>query len=72
MERLLEIIGPIDMTEDYGVVIEAENFWPVIQQIVKAAPEDWRNQLAGGDEKMLKQLVRTSCFYIFVSSFFNV
>jgi len=30
-ERLLEIIGPIDMREKYGVIITSENFYDVVQ-----------------------------------------
>lgn len=35
LERMLEIIGPIDMTEKYDVVITADNFWSVTQEIVE-------------------------------------
>lgn len=30
-EKILEVIGPIDMTADYGVVIDSSNFWTVVQ-----------------------------------------
>ncbi|MFH1823037.1 MAG: DUF4012 domain-containing protein [Patescibacteria group bacterium] len=35
LERLLEIIGPVDMTEEYGVILTAENFWLTTQEIVE-------------------------------------
>lgn len=35
MERLLTAIGPIDMTDKYGVVITADNFWSTTQQTVE-------------------------------------
>lgn len=38
IERLLKIIGPIDMTAEYGVVIEADNFWPVVQSFAEQKP----------------------------------
>ncbi|MFH1426809.1 MAG: DUF4012 domain-containing protein [Candidatus Kerfeldbacteria bacterium] len=31
IERMLEITGPIDMTEDYGVIIDSENFYDEVQ-----------------------------------------
>ena len=34
MERLLEVLGPIDMPE-YGVTISAENFIPIVQEQVE-------------------------------------
>jgi hypothetical protein len=35
IEDLLEILGPIDMTEEYGVIITHENFWETVQPIVE-------------------------------------
>lgn len=35
LEDLLEITGPIDLSEEYGVIIEADNFWEIIQKIVE-------------------------------------
>ena len=35
IERLLEITGPIDMTKEYGVVIDSNNFWEITQKIVE-------------------------------------
>ncbi|MFH0923555.1 MAG: DUF4012 domain-containing protein [Candidatus Falkowbacteria bacterium] len=35
IEGILEAIGPIDMTEKYGVVISAENFWLTVQSIAE-------------------------------------
>jgi len=41
MERLLAAIGPIDMTKDYGVVVDSRNFWLTTQKIAeeKLTPE---------------------------------
>ncbi len=36
MEGLLKIIGPIDMSDDYGVIIDADNFRQVVQTRVEA------------------------------------
>jgi len=33
VERLLEITGPIDLTEQYGLVIDSNNFWQTVQVI---------------------------------------
>lgn len=35
LEKLLSITGPIDMTKDYGVVVDANNFWEVTQSIIE-------------------------------------
>jgi len=35
LEGLLDVIGPIDMTEDYGVVIDANNFWITVQALAE-------------------------------------
>ncbi|HZJ41388.1 MAG TPA: DUF4012 domain-containing protein, partial [Candidatus Saccharimonadales bacterium] len=35
VERLLEITGPIDLTEEYGIVIDSNNFWETVQTIVE-------------------------------------
>jgi len=35
IERVLEITGPIDMTEEYGLIINAENFWETVQKVVE-------------------------------------
>ncbi len=32
IEKLLPIIGPVDMTEDYGEIINENNFWSVVQR----------------------------------------
>lgn len=38
IEKLLAAIGPIDMTKDYGVVINADNFWEVTQTFAEQKP----------------------------------
>lgn len=35
LEKLLLITGPIDLTADYGVIITADNFLPVIQEFAE-------------------------------------
>jgi hypothetical protein len=35
IEDLLKILGPIDMTSEYGVVITHDNFWETVQPIVE-------------------------------------
>jgi len=35
VESLLQVTGPIDMTEEYGVVIDANNFWQAVEIIVE-------------------------------------
>lgn len=39
IERALEVIGPIDMTADYGVVIDSQNFWTVTQTFSEQKPD---------------------------------
>jgi len=35
VEGLLEITGPIDLTTEYGLIIDANNFWEIVQKIVE-------------------------------------
>lgn len=35
IERMLEITGPIDMIQEYGLVINSENFWETVQKVVE-------------------------------------
>jgi len=39
MADLLKVIGPLDMREKYGVVIDGDNFWDEVQAIVEKKPE---------------------------------
>jgi hypothetical protein len=39
MEELLRVVGPIDMTAQYGVTIDADNFWDVTQQFSEQKPD---------------------------------
>ncbi|HPT08081.1 MAG TPA: DUF4012 domain-containing protein [bacterium] len=43
---ILEIIGPIDLTEKYGVVIDSNNFVDILQEIVEVIgqPEVYQNK----------------------------
>jgi hypothetical protein len=38
-EQMLASIGPINMQNEYGAVISAENFWEVVQEISEQKPE---------------------------------
>lgn len=40
VEKLLEIHGPVDMTKEYGVVIDAKNFWQVTQTFSEQKPQE--------------------------------
>lgn len=40
MERLLGIIGPIDLMEEYGVIIDSKNFWQITQTLSEEKSED--------------------------------
>lgn len=40
MERFLEVVGEIDMTEDYGVVINSENFLETTQFFSERKPQE--------------------------------
>ncbi len=35
VERLLEITGPIDLQKEYGLTIDANNFWETVQKITE-------------------------------------
>ncbi|MFZ4631597.1 MAG: DUF4012 domain-containing protein [Patescibacteria group bacterium] len=35
IEGLLEVTGPIDLTKEYGLVIDSNNFWETVQKIVE-------------------------------------
>ncbi len=35
VERLLEVTGPIDLMTEYGLVIDANNFWETVQKVVE-------------------------------------
>lgn len=39
LENLLKIIGPIDLTAEHGVVIDADNFWLETQRIAEEKPK---------------------------------
>lgn len=38
MEKLLAIIGPIDLSKDYGLIITADNFWLETQKLAEQKP----------------------------------
>jgi hypothetical protein len=38
MERILKVMGPIDLKEKYGAVIDADNFWQVTQEFAEQKP----------------------------------
>ncbi|MFA5108937.1 MAG: DUF4012 domain-containing protein [Patescibacteria group bacterium] len=35
IERLLEITGPIDLSAEYGLIINADNFWETVQKVTE-------------------------------------
>jgi len=35
VESLLEITGPIDMGQEYGLVIDSDNFWETVERVVE-------------------------------------
>lgn len=39
MEDFLALTGPIDMTTDYGLTVDADNFWQVTQELAERKPE---------------------------------
>jgi hypothetical protein len=47
LEKMLEVIGPVDMTEKYGVVITAENFWETARGVIEE--KDLKYKAAGSD-----------------------
>lgn len=47
LERMLEVIGPVDLTEKYGVIITAENFWETTRGVIEE--KDLKYKAAGSD-----------------------
>jgi hypothetical protein len=39
VEKLLKIIGPVDLKEKYGTIIDADNFWLETQKLAEQKPE---------------------------------
>ncbi|MFA5643998.1 MAG: DUF4012 domain-containing protein [Patescibacteria group bacterium] len=48
---ILEITGPINMTDKYGVIIDSNNFWEIIQEIVEVVgqPEVYQDKVLKTD-----------------------
>ncbi len=46
LRDILEITGPIDLTEKYGVLVDSNNFWELIQEIVEVVgqPEVYQDK----------------------------
>ncbi len=40
IENLLSVIGPVDMTKDYGVIIDENNFWQITQTLAEQKPPE--------------------------------
>lgn len=61
IEQLLKIIGPVDLTEKYGLKIDAENFWESTQTIVERKPDIIDKDLKPEPKKiigdMLEQII---------------
>lgn len=58
MEKILEITGPLDMTEKYGKIITADNFWEITQEFSEEKADDNEPKKIIGDmaEKILAEL----------------
>lgn len=58
MEKILQITGPIDMTEKYGEIITADNFWEITQEFSEQKSDDNKPKKIIGDmaEKILEEL----------------
>ncbi|MFA6106975.1 MAG: DUF4012 domain-containing protein [Patescibacteria group bacterium] len=54
MEKLLNAIGPVDMTGDYGITVSAENFWTETQSIT----ESDEGRAAGKPKKIIGDLMK--------------
>ncbi len=54
VERLLKITGPIDLSREYGLTIDADNFWPSVETIVEA------NNLAKTNPEVLAGFAATT------------
>ncbi|MEI7452096.1 MAG: DUF4012 domain-containing protein [Candidatus Falkowbacteria bacterium] len=54
LERLLTITGPIDMTKDYGLIIDSNNFWEATQSVVEKIgnPETYASSSVQGAKLM--------------------
>jgi len=39
IEKILAVIGPVDMTQNYGVVITADNFWLTTERFAEQKPD---------------------------------
>lgn len=55
LEKLLEILGPFDLSDKYGVVIDSNNFWSVVQEIAeqKDTPDNKPKKIVGDLMKMM-------------------
>ncbi len=51
LERMLEIIGPLDMSLEYGKIIDAHNFWEITQEIVEEKPREEKTEINSGEIK---------------------
>ena len=40
LEEFLRVLGPVDMQADYGVTIDADNFWPTVQAFAEQKPAE--------------------------------
>ncbi|NCD00864.1 DUF4012 domain-containing protein [bacterium] len=52
LESMLEVLGPIDMSDEYGVIINSDNFWDLVQPIVEEKTVTIEDE--SGDEKEIK------------------
>jgi hypothetical protein len=60
VERLLEITGPIDLTAEYGLVIDSNNFWETVQVITEVKNLEKNNPEAVANFKEANGLKESS------------
>ncbi|MFA5163413.1 MAG: DUF4012 domain-containing protein [Patescibacteria group bacterium] len=53
IEDLLKIIGPIDLRQEYGVVVDADNFWENVQTVVETKNQGFISGAATASSSLL-------------------
>ena len=54
MEKLLAVTGPVDLSEEYGVTVNAENFWLTTQSITESNEQ----RASGTPKKIIGDLMK--------------
>jgi len=60
MEGLLKVFGPVDLQADYGVTVDADNFWATTQAIIEKNGQPELYQSTSNWGKQLPEAVRTN------------